>query len=144
MFKAGQKVGIQNARLYNGSGVVLEYVSFDVNARPKHIPKHWKAETGEVIVVRCADGVKRRYSNGDTVKIVALEGKSRSELKQFGIGTTLYVQGGGQLKGIGETEIWTESDGTISITPPGRLELVYPYTERRTVTDPSDDDGEDD
>jgi hypothetical protein len=136
MFKAGQKVGIQNARLYNGSGVVLEYVSFDVNARPKHIPKHWKAETGEVIVVRCADGVKRRYSNGDTVKIVALEGKSRSELKQFGIGTTLYVQGGGQLKGIGET--------AISITPPGRLELVYPYTERRTVTDPSDDDGEDD
>lgn len=138
MFKPGQQVGIQNARLYNGHGVVEAYVN--VGERRKLLPAKWNTASGEVVIVRCADGKARRYSNGDIVKVVSLEGKTKEELKAFGIGTTLHLPGSCTLRGVEGTEVW-KRDHRIEVTSPGLLEIDLPYTER-SVADPSDDDPE--
>lgn len=153
MFKVGSQVGIQNARLFNGVGTVEGHVAIGKD-RPKWVPAKWKAESNEWVFVRCADGVLRRYSNGDIVKVVSLEGKSKEELRQFGVGTSVYLNGI-TLKGLEGTELFLKEDGTIEVIAPvgftssaqARIAVEYPYKERRVggpVGDPSDDSGEED
>lgn len=151
MFKIGSQVGIQNARLFNGVGVVEAYVNVGGN-RPKWMPPKWRATSGEYVLVRCGDGKLRRYSNGDIEKVVSLEGKSKEELKAFGIGTTLTL-GGLTLRATDGAEIYRQGDVIEVVTPAGfntpgttvRIAIETPYQERRAgtvVDDPSEDDDE--
>jgi hypothetical protein len=146
MFKVGSQVGIQNGRLFNGHGVVDAYVNVGAKRR-KFIPASWKGANGEWVLVQCADGKTRRYSNGDITKVVSLEGKTKEELKAFGIGTTLQV-GGVTLRALDGAEIYKKEDGSIEVTAPQgstvRLSVEQPYQERGSgvVSDPTDDETE--